>query len=99
MSADGGVHWVGVGGCANNVSSFTRTGLTNGHSYDFRVSAQNANGMSAPSAPVTVVPSNSPSKGKTTQKIIKNCELFLLGHRFQIPRNQQRVVHFNKTWF
>jgi hypothetical protein len=61
MSSDGGNTWAAVGGCASNVSSFTKMGLTNGQAYDFRVSAQNANGMSAPSAPVECTPSTSPS--------------------------------------
>eukprot|EP00981_Chlorochromonas_danica_P013195 scaffold5965_cov109-Ochromonas_danica.AAC.1 len=61
MSEDDGDTWNAIGGVASNVSSFVKTGLVNGQTYDFRVSAQNANGMSQPSAEVECVPSNSPS--------------------------------------
>ncbi len=60
-SADGGANWTAIGGTASNVSSFVAMGLTNGTVYSFRISAQNANGMSAPSAPVQCTPSTSPS--------------------------------------
>ena len=61
MSSDNGTTWADVGECASNVSSFTKMDLINGQSYDFRVSAQNANGMSDTSAPVQCIPSTSPS--------------------------------------
>ena len=73
MSSDGGSTWFAVDGCANNVSSFNKTGLTIGHTYYFKVSAQNAFGTSAPSAFVSVVPSNSPSAVKTFHIIDSQC--------------------------
>jgi titin len=78
MSSDGGANWADVGGCASNVSSFTKMGLINGHSYDFRVSALNANGMSAPSAHVSVVPSNSPSAVRNVHIVANASELQII---------------------
>jgi hypothetical protein len=78
MSSDGGAHWSAVGVCANTVSSFIKTGLINGHSYDFRVSAQNANGMSAPSASASVVPSNSPSAVRNVHIVANAAELQII---------------------
>lgn len=77
MSSDGGANWSAVGGCASSISTFTRMGLINGQEYDFRVSAQNANGMSAPSAPVSVVPSNSPSAVRNVHIVANAAELHI----------------------
>lgn len=78
MSSDGGANWSAVGVCPSNVSSFTKMGLTNGHSYDFRVSAQNANEMSAPSAPVSVVPSNAPTAVRNVHIVANASELQII---------------------
>ncbi|RYH13162.1 hypothetical protein EON65_36325 [archaeon] len=77
MSSDGGANWSAVGGCASSISTFTKMGLINGQEYDFRVSAQNANGMSAPSAPVSVVPSNSPSAVRNVHIVANAAELHI----------------------
>jgi hypothetical protein len=75
ISSDGGVNWTAVEGCASNVSSFVKMGLTNGQTYDFRVSAQNANGTSPPSASAAVVPSNSPSSVRNVHIVANAAEL------------------------
>lgn len=78
MSSDGGANWAAVAGCASNISSYTKMSLINGHSYDFRVSAQNANGMSVPSAPVSVVPSDSPSAVRNVHIVANAAELHII---------------------
>lgn len=42
-------------------SSYVKTGLSNGDSYQLRISASNANGTSDVSSPVSITPSTSPS--------------------------------------
>lgn len=53
-------------------------GLTNGQTYDFRVSAQNANRMSPPSASKAVIPSNSPSAVQNVHIVGMASELHII---------------------
>jgi hypothetical protein len=53
--------WSQIATLASNASSYMATGLVNGRSYDFKISATNANGMSDYSEVVSAVPSTSPS--------------------------------------
>jgi hypothetical protein len=77
-SSDGGTTWNAIGGTASNVSSFVAIGLTNGTVYDFRISAQNANGISAPSAPVQCTPSTSPSAVQNVHIVGMASELHII---------------------
>lgn len=67
-----------IGGTASNASSFVAMGLTNGTVYSFRISALNANGMSAPSAPVQCTPSTSPSAVQNVHIVGNASELHII---------------------
>ena len=61
-----------------SASSYTATGLSNGDSYSFRISASNANGTSDASSAVSVVPSTSPSAVRNVHIVGNASELQII---------------------
>ena len=61
-----------------SASSYIATGLSNGDSYQFRISASNANGTSDESSPVSVTPSTSPSAVRNVHIVGNASELQII---------------------
>jgi len=61
-----------------SASSYVATGLSNGDSYQFRITASNANGTSDESSPVSVTPSTSPSAVRNVHIVGNASELQII---------------------
>jgi hypothetical protein len=70
--------WSQIATLASNASSYMATGLVNGRSYDFKISATNANGMSDYSEVVSAVPSTSPSAVRNVHIVGNASELQII---------------------
>jgi hypothetical protein len=70
--------WSQIATLASNASSYMATGLVNGRSYDFKISATNANGMSDYSEVVSAAPSTSPSAVRNVHIVGNASELQII---------------------
>lgn len=78
ISSDAGSTWTAVTRSAATTTTFTVTGLINGTSYVFRVSAKNVVGSSTPSSPTTAVkPVGTPSAPTSLDVTVGNANATL----------------------